>query len=96
MVNIRISRLKSTGIYIKSIISIGFPSAVQYALTVVAVAAQSKFVSQYDVEAVAALGIVKKLDQLPLYFSIGTANGLGLSLRMCDFSVFRPDLSGGF
>ncbi|MGI6010939.1 MAG: MATE family efflux transporter [Ruminococcus sp.] len=76
VVNIRISRLKSTGIYIKSIISIGFPSAVQYALTVVAVAAQSKFVSQYDVEAVAALGIVKKLDQLPLYFSIGTANGL--------------------
>ena len=48
----------------------------QYALTVVAVAAQARFVAQYTTEAVAALGIVKKLDQLPLYFSIGVANGL--------------------
>ena len=60
----------------KSILSIGFPSAVQYALTVVAVSAQMNFVSGYETEAIAALGIVKKLDQLPLYFSIGTANGL--------------------
>jgi len=56
--------------------SIGFPSALQYALTVVATAAQADFVSQYPTEAVAALGIVKKLDQLPLYFSIGVSNGL--------------------
>lgn len=59
-----------------AILKTGFPSAVQYALTVVAVAAQSKFVSRYETEAVAGLGIVKKLDQLPLYFSIGVANGL--------------------
>ena len=42
----------------------------------VATAAQAGFVSQYPTEAVAALGIVKKLDQLPLYFSIGVSNGL--------------------
>ena len=36
-------------------LSIGFPSCVQYALTVVAVAALSKFVSGYETEAVAAL-----------------------------------------
>lgn len=54
----------------------GFPSAVQYALTVVAIGAQSAFVSRYATEAVAGLGIVKKLDQLPLYFSIGVSNGL--------------------
>ena len=42
----------------------------------VAVAAQSAFVAKYATEATAALGIVKKLDQLPLYFSIGVANGL--------------------
>ena len=59
------------------ILAIGFPSAVQYALTVVAVAAQSRFVSGHRItEAVAGLGIVKKLDQLPLYFSIGVASGL--------------------
>ena len=62
--------------YGKEILAIGFPSALQYALTVVAVAAQSRFVSRYATEAVAGLGIVKKLDQLPLYFSIGVSNGL--------------------
>ena len=58
------------------ICKIGFPSALQYALTVVAIAAQAGFVSKYGVEAEAGLGIVKKLDQLPLYFSIGVSNGL--------------------
>lgn len=62
--------------YRKEILAIGFPSALQYALTVVAVAAQSAFVAKYATEAAAALGITKKLDQLPLYFSIGIANGL--------------------
>ena len=70
------SNLRHAGHYLRQVLSIGFPSALQYALTVVAIAAQSKFVSQYPTEAVAALGIVKKLDQLPLYFSIGVANGL--------------------
>ncbi len=58
------------------VMTIGFPSAVQFALTVVAVAAQSRFISQYGSAAVAALGIVKKLDQLPLYFFIGVSNGM--------------------
>ncbi len=68
--------LRGAGRHLKNVLAIGFPSCVQYALTVVAVAALSKFVSGYETEAVAALGIVKKLDQLPLYFSIGVANGL--------------------
>ena len=76
VVNIKPGSLKDTGLYIRQILAIGFPSAVQYALTVVAIAAQSKFVSRYATEAMAALGIVKKLDQLPLYFSIGVSNGL--------------------
>ncbi len=76
VLNIRPSYLRDTGCYLKGILSVGFPSALQYALTVVAIAAQSRFVSHYATEAVAALGIVKKLDQLPLYFSIGVSNGL--------------------
>ena len=68
--------LKQAKAYLGDILSIGFPSALQYALTVVAVAAQSAFVAKYATEATAALGIIKKLDQLPLYFSIGVANGL--------------------
>lgn len=62
--------------YLKQVLWIGIPSAVQYALTVVANAALNSFVSQYGQEAVAALGIAKKIDMLPLYFAIGTANGL--------------------
>ena len=76
IVNFDFKRLKDTKKYISEILKIGFPSAIQYALTVVAIAAQSRFVSNYDTEAIAALGIVKKLDQLPLYFSIGVSSGL--------------------
>lgn len=76
VVNINPGKLRYAGECVGQILSIGFPSAIQYALTVVAIAAQSRFVSMYTTEAVAALGIVKKLDQLPLYFSIGVSNGL--------------------
>ena len=62
--------------HIGNILSIGFPSAMQAALTVVAVSVQSRFVSKYAVTAVAALGIIKKLDQLPIYFAMGVASGL--------------------
>lgn len=69
-------RLPDLGALAKEILSVGFPSALQYALTVVAVAAQARFVSHYATEAVAALGIMKKLDYLPMYFAIGVSNGL--------------------
>ncbi len=75
--------LKYTKVHIKEILLAGFPSALQYALTVVAVAAQSKFVSAYGSTAVAAFGIVKKIDQLPLFFSIGLATGLLPLLSYC-------------
>ena len=68
--------LRHTKTHIGSILKIGIPSAVQYALTVVAVVALMKFVSGYSTEALAGLGIVRKLDLLPLYFSVGAANGM--------------------
>lgn len=76
VITVHPARLRRAGRRMKEILISGFPSAVQYALTVVAIAAQSAFVSRYATEAVAGLGIVKKLDQLPLYFSIGVSNGL--------------------
>jgi len=76
VIELRIQNLRYTAKHVSRILSIGFPSAIQFALTVVAVSAQMKFVSGYETEAVAALGIIKRLDQLPLYFSIGVANGL--------------------
>lgn len=68
--------LRRAAAHLRPILAMGLPSALQYALTVAAIGAQSAFVAKYATEATAALGIVKKLDQLPLYFSIGVANGL--------------------
>lgn len=76
VVNLHIRHLAYWKEHLWNILKIGIPSAIQYSLTVVAIAAQSRFVSQYSPQAVAALGITKKLDQLPLYFSIGVANGV--------------------
>ena len=68
VVNLNPSKLRYTGTYLKTILSVGFPSAIQYALTVVAIAAQSRFVSGYTTEAVAGLGIVKKLGSASALF----------------------------
>lgn len=68
--------LRHTGRHMDGILRIGFPSCAQYLLTMVSVGALMKFMSHYDTDAVAALGIVKKLDMLPLYVSIGVANGI--------------------
>ena len=62
--------------WIGEILSIGFPSAIQFALTVAAIAAQTKFVSHYVTQAVAGLGIAKKLDILPIFFTTGVSGGL--------------------
>lgn len=106
IVSLSPARLKRAHKHIKDVLTVGFPSAVQYALTVVSIAAISKFVSGYATEAVAALGIVKKLDQLPLYFSIGVANGLlpflaynyasGNQKRRHDAFLFGCGISLGF
>ena len=76
MISLRLHGLRYTAKYMGGILKIGFPSCTQYLLTVVAVGALMKFMSAYDTEAVAALGIVKKLDMLPLYFSIGVSGGI--------------------
>lgn len=76
LVSLDVRHLRYTRVQLPRILSVGLPSAVQYALTVVAVSAQMHFVSAYGTAAIAGLGIVKKLDQLPLYFSMGVANGL--------------------
>lgn len=68
--------LKHIGEHIRPVLSVGFPSAIQYVLTMVANSALMKTVSAYPTEALAAVGIVKKLDQVPLFFSIGVASGL--------------------
>lgn len=69
-------RIKPGLKHLSEVLKTGLPSAAQFLLTVVAIAAQARFVSKYPTAAVAGLGITKKLDQLPINFSIGTATGL--------------------
>lgn len=98
--------LKHTPAHIKDILYIGFPSALQYALTVVASSAANAFISKYSTEAIAAFGIVKKIDRLPLFFSIGVANGMlpllaynhaaGNTLRRREAFSFGCFLAVGF
>ena len=68
--------LRRLGLHIRRILRIGLPSAIQFLLTLLAVGALSNFVARYNTAAVAALGIVKKWDMVPLYVSIGIANGI--------------------
>ena len=96
LLSLAVQRLRRSGKYLSRILKVGFPSALQYALTVVAIAAQAKFVSRYPTEAVAALGIVKKLDQLPLYFSIGVSSGLLPLLAYTDAAGDYPRRSAAF
>ena len=58
------------------ILSRGLPSCLQYMLTVVAVAALSHFLSMYGTHSIAAFTVVKELNYLPLYFSIGVSLGI--------------------
>ena len=88
--NFHIHNLKYIKRHISPILLSGFPSALQYVLTVVGVAAHTHFTSAYGPEAVAALGIVKKLDQLPLFFSIGVSTGL-LPLLAYNYAANNKD-----
>ena len=106
VVSLSLKRLRYALRHIKGIIAIGIPSVVQHALTVVSVSATLKFVSGYETEAVAGLGIVRKLDLLPLYFAIGVANGMlpllaynfasGNSKRRHEAFLFGCAISLGF
>ena len=96
VLSLAVRRLERTRLYLMRILKVGLPSALQYALTVVAIAAQAKFVSRYPTEAVAALGIVKKLDQLPLYFSIGVSSGLLPLLAYTDSAGDRARRRAAF
>lgn len=76
VISFRWHDVRCTGKHMKGILRIGLPSGIQMGLTVVAITALMNAVSNYGTEALAALGIVRKLDQLPLYFSLGVSNGL--------------------
>jgi multidrug efflux pump len=62
--------------HLGSVMAIGLPAALQTALTVVSLTLVNGAVSPYGTKPMAALGIVKKIDFLPLYFSLGVTQGV--------------------
>lgn len=74
--NISLKPLLKSLKYIPDIAKVGISSSLQYLLTVVAVGAQTCFVSKYGNTPLAALGIIKRLNYLPLYFTIGLSQGI--------------------
>ena len=93
VVSLRSENLRYTRKHIGRILQIGFPSCVQYLLTMIALGALMKFMSAYDTDALAALGIVKKLDMLPLYFAIGVGFAL---VCVAIYELFAPTLVSVF
>jgi len=83
MLSLRLFHLRRFRDHFSGIMKRGLPSSAQYMLTVVAVAALAHFVSGYGSEATAALAIVKELDYLPLYFSIGLSQGMLPLISFC-------------
>ena len=83
IVSLSPARLKRAHKHIKDILAVGFPSAVQYALTVVSIAAISKFVSGYATEAVAALGIVIGVDDAVGFAADAQRVALDVEHRFC-------------
>ena len=63
MLSIAPGHLRHIRAHLGGILVIGFPSALQYALTVVAVAAQAKFVSAYPTEAGGIALVVNDFDK---------------------------------
>lgn len=90
VLSLRFGLLRQGCTWAGQVLSVGFPSALQYALTVVSVTAVTRFVTPYGHEAVAALGVVKKIDMLPLYVSIGTAQGV-LPLMAYNYASGNQD-----
>lgn len=105
-ISFRFEALRRTKEYLGRVTAQGSPMALQHTLGTIAVAAQTKFVSKYTVEALAAIGIVKKIDMLPLYVSLACGSALlpilsynqaaGNQKRCMDIYRFGLFVSVGF
>ncbi|MBQ2697625.1 MAG: MATE family efflux transporter, partial [Clostridia bacterium] len=84
------TRARAGSEQVRDVLAVGTPSALQTGLTMVAVTAMNLFVAPYGGQAVAALGIVKKIDSLPLQIAIGIAQGV-LPLLAFNHGAKRHD-----
>ncbi len=81
---------------VMGVCAVGIPSAIQNLLNVTGMTVLNNFTSLHGPDAVAAMGISQKINQVPLYISLGLSQGImplisynygsGNSRRMKDYS----------
>ena len=86
--------------------SVGIPASIQNLLNVAGMTILNNFSAGYGADAVAAMGICHKVSQLPLYVSMGMAQGIMPLIsfnysakngrRMKDVILFTVKIAGGF
>ena len=61
---------------ILGVFGVGIPASIQNLLNVTGMTILNNFTSAYGADAVAAMGITQKINQVPLYISLGLSQGL--------------------
>lgn len=58
------------------VLGVGIPAAIQNLLNVTGMTVLNNFTSAYGSDAVAAMGIVQKINMVPLYIALGLSQGI--------------------
>lgn len=73
---VRPSMLRARRAIIGGICAVGIPAAIQNLLNVTGMTVLNNFTSSYGPDAVAAMGIVQKINMVPLYIAFGLSQGI--------------------
>jgi putative MATE family efflux protein len=76
VISLRIGDLAMDGQLISSIVSVGFPASLQTLLSTVSNMVLNNLAAAYGAAAVAAVGIVKKIDMIPMNVTSGLSQGI--------------------
>lgn len=103
---VRPSMLKMKRANVWGIFSVGIPASIQNLLNVTGMTVLNNFTSAFGADAVAASGIVQKINNVPLYIALGLSQGImplisysyasGNIKRMKDTLMFTLKLTVGF
>lgn len=90
----------------KGVFGVGIPASIQNLLNVAGMTILNNFMAQYSTEAVSAMGITHKVSLVPLYISMGVAQGImplvgynyssGNRTRMNDTIKLTGKVAGAF
>lgn len=94
------------GEIVRGVFAVGVPAAIQNLLNVTGMTVLNNFTSAFGADAVAAMGIIHKVNMVPMYITMGTGQGImplvgynyasGNSRRMKQTITFTAKLSIAF